>query len=402
MLELAEKANQRAFREAQHQAHRDPDPHASVAPNPIEITRARFDPALPERAAINDGYVELLQAADQNAQLIPYQDKFEDFRELVTQAVASQQQPPAYTRKLIELDNRLTADLERRQEIETVQNDIVDLHHQLRYLQHGTAPAEAGLAESTPLYNAFVEDCTRCLVRWTALQDDPEMQAHLEHLEKPFLDTRVEVLAEHARYTAPAHTATAEVAEEATSRSQHPIVRKYLDLLERADNKPELLAYQAGFDEFRDTVRQAQQNRTEHPEMVQALGRLSLRLDQSDTNRNAIKTLSEHLLQSTKDALALETWAADQPGRKIQNAPKYEKWRERADALLDEYRSMARDASYAPHMNDREEARQFFDRRIAYISEQRFAPLPKQDPTKQQALHAQQTQEAEQGFSMSM
>ncbi len=402
MLELAEKANQRAQQAAYRRNQENTDPVQTSEPNFIEITRTRFDPALPERTAINDSYVELLQASDQDAQLIPYQDKFEDFRELVSKALASQQQPPAYTRKLIELNNRLAADNERRLEIETVQNDVIDLHHQLSYLQHGAALNEVGLSESTPHYDTFVEDCTRCLDRWNALQADPEMRAHLEQLEKPHLNTRIEVLAEHARYTPPAHAATAEVAEEASSQPQHPVVREYLALLERADNKPELLAYQPGFDEFRDTVRQAQQSQTEHPQMVEALGRLSHRLNQSDTNRNSVKNLSERFLQSTKEALALETWAADQPGRKIQNAPKYEDWRKRADALLDNYRSMSRDASYAPHMNDREEARQFFDRRIAYISEQRFAPLPKPDPTRQQALQAQQTQDAEQGLGMSM
>ena len=125
-------------------------------------------------------------------------------------------------------------------------------------------------------------------------------------------------------------------------------------------------------------------------------------IDKSDTERSQARSLSQRLLAHSREALALETWAGDQPGRKIQDSDKFENWRKDADALLDEYRQMSRNRSMAPHINDREEARTFFDRRIAYISEERFAALPKPDPTQQKALQAQQTQEAQQDQGMTM
>ena len=398
MLELAEKTNQRTARDAQQ----DADPYAAAEPASIQITRTRFDPALPERTAINDRYVEMLEAADRQSHLIPYQKNFEDFHELVSQAIASQNQPPAYTRKLIELDKRLSADVEHAEEIRAVQAAIIDLSNQLGYINTAARNAEPGFAESTPHYDAFVDDCTRCLERWTALQANPEMQPHLEHLDQPFLDSRVEGLSEHARYTPPAQTAALELAESPPAHSQHPVVSEYRQLLEQANNKPELLAYQPTFQEFRETVRRAKEDPSQHPNMVKALDRLTLTLDQSDTNRSQAKSLSQRLLQSTKQALALETWASDQPGRKIQDSDKFEDWRKHADALVDEYRSMSRDRSLSSHINDREEARTFFDRRIAHICEERFAALPKTDPTQQRALQAQQAQEAEQERSMGM
>lgn len=402
MLELAEKANQRA-RQLAHQANQENiDPDQTYEPRLIDITRTRFDPALPERTAINDRYVEMLQAADQKPQLIPYQENFQDFHQLVSQAIASQNQPPAYTRKLIELDQRLTADVQRAEEIRTLQNNIVDLSNQLGVINGSIRTAEPGFAESTPHYDAFVDDCTRCLERWNALRADPDMQPHLEHLTEPFLDSRIEGLSEHARYTAPAETAASELAEAQPAHAEHAIVRGYRELLEQANNKPELLAYQPAFEEFRETVRRAREDPNEHPEMVNAFDRLTHVLDQSDTNRSQARSLSKRLLDYTKQALALETWAADQPGRKIQDSDKFEEWRKSTDALLDEYRAMGRDRSLAPHINDREEARTFFERRIAYISEERFAALPKVDPTQQRALQAQQAQEAQQEQSMGM
>ncbi len=402
MLELAEKANQRARHEAYEANDHNIGPDRIYEPGIIEITRARFDPAQPERAAINDRYVELLEAAQQKPQLIPYQETFQDFHELVSQAIASQNQPPAYTRKLIELDRRLTADVERAQEIRAVQNDIVDLGNQLGHFNAAARNAQPGFAEPTPHYDAFVDDCTRCLERWHALQADPDMQPHLEHLAQPFMDSRIEGLSQHARYTPPVYTAAPELAEAPAAQSEHPIVRGYAQLLQQADNKPALLAYQPGFQDFRETVRRAKEDPNQHPDMVESLELLSLALNKSDTERSQARSLSQRLLAHSKEALALETWAADQPGRKIQDSDRFEKWRTDADALLDEYRQMSRNRSMAPHINDREEARTFFDRRIAYISEERFAALPKPDPTQQRALQAQQTQEIQQDQGMTM
>ena len=230
------------------------------------------------------------------------------------------------------------------------------------------------------------------------------MQPHLEHLAQPFMDSRIQGLSEHARYTAPPEMVAPELAEAPAAQSEHPIVRQYAQLLEQANNKPALLAYQPGFQDFRDTVRRAQQDPNQHPAMAESLEALSLALNKSDTERSHARSLSERLLASSKEALALETWAADQPGRKIQDSDRFETWRNNADALLEEYRTMNRDRNLAPHINDRDEARTFFERRIALISEQRFAALPKPDPTQQRALQAQQTREAqqEQGMSMSM
>ena len=414
MLELAEKRNENTLRHAQLLAEMDPEarerngwvgPPVPVPVNHdlmIEITRARFDPAQPERTAINDRYVELLEAAQEKPQLIPYQENFQDFHELLSQAIASQNQPPAYTRKLIELDRRLTADVERAQEIRAVQNDIVDLGNQLGHFNGTARNAGPGFAESTPHYDAFVDDCTRCLERWHALQADPDMQPHLEHLAVPFMDSRIEGLSQHARYTPPVYTAAPELAEAPAAQSEHPIVRGYAQLLEQADNKPALLAYQSGFQDFRETVRRAKEDPNQHPDMVQSLNLLALALDKSDTERSQARSLSQRLLAHSREALALETWAGDQPGRKIQDSDKFENWRKDADALLDEYRQMSRNRSMAPHINDREEARTFFDRRIAYISDERFAALPKPDPTQQKALQAQQTQEAQQDQGMTM
>ncbi len=397
MLELAEKANRRAHRDVN-------DPERTYTPGLIEITRTRFDPALPERTAINDRYVEMLEAAGRRPQLMPYQEDFEEFRDLVSRAIASQNQPRTYADKLIELHKRLTADAERGQEIRSLQNDIVDLSNQLGYINGLARSAEPGFAESSPHYDAFVDDCTRCLKRWKDVQADPDMQPHLEHLTQPFMDSRIEGLSEHVRYAPPAETVAPELAGDPAARSEHPIVRHYAQLLEQAGNKPALLAYQPTFEELRETVRRATQDPNQHPEMRAAMERLVHVLNKSDTERNQARNLSQRLLKSTKEAYELEAWATDQPGRKIHESKKFKAWRDRADAILDDYRLMCRDRNMASHINDREGARDYFERRIAFVTQEQFAAPPKPDPTQQQALQAQKTQEAqqEQGIAMSM
>ena len=63
---------------------------------------------------------------------------------------------------------------------------------------------------------------------------------------------------------------------------------------------------------------------------------------------------------------------------------------------------MTRDSSLAPHVNDRDEARQFLQRRIAFLSEDRFARTPALSASEEEALHLSRAQEADQGISMSM
>lgn len=381
----------------------DPRARASAWDNPLTPAAvASADPARDERSHINRTYRALLAASGNDPQLIPYQENFDSFRATVSGAIDADRQPQPYMEKLRELDQRLQTDMARKETLASIQTETMDLNAQLSWLTRTAAAAGDGSIANLPEYAAFVQDTAGCLERWTAFQADPEARAHIEHLNDPVLDTRVYLLSDHVPDREPAATPAAADHQDISSPSQHPIVREYVALLEQAGNKPELLVYQPEFHDFRETVRLARDDPSQHPDMAEALGRLSAKLEESHEARVTVANLRRRLTASADEARDIENWAAGQGGRTIQDSPRYDAWRTNADALVDEYRSMTRNSSLAPHVNDRDEARQFLQRRIAFLSEARFARTPALSASEEEALHLARHQEAESGLSMSM
>ncbi len=389
MLELANTANQRAQMD-------DPG---------ISITTCRFDPMLPARNTINQQYLDLLERADQNPRLIPYQPQFADFQKTISAAINTQQHPPEYTERLISLSTRLTTENEHIERVQTIQNDVLDLASQLSYMTQAYGGEEAGFMETPPHYDAFIADCTSCLSQWNALKADPEMELHMERLSIPDVDASIETLSQHARYDnqaiVDAGQANQFAEEPAQAPARHPIVAEYIRFITQADNNPELLAYQPGIDHLRDHVRDAIASKSEPPEMHQALERLATTLDDSARKRSALENLRQQLVQSSKEALAIEEWASVR-NTPLTQSPDYEKWRENADALVANYRTITNRPEYQPHLEHRPEIADLLRRRVDHLSETQFERPPKVDPTQQQVLQAQQTREAQQESNMGM
>ena len=384
---------------------RDGDPRAQAAAwdNPLTpVTVASTDPAHDERNRINQTYRTLLAASNNDPHLIPYRDNFDEFRSVVSGAIETDRQPPQYLEKLRELDQRLQADIERKETLTAIQTDTIDLNAQLSWLNRTAKASETASIADLPEYAAFVHDTADCLDRWRAFQAHPETRPHIEHLNDPVLDTRVTLLSLHVPTPEPAITPTTGNHHNISSPSQHPIVREYVALLEQARNKPELLAYQPAFHDFRETVQRAKDDPDQHPDMAKALGRLSTKLEQSHEARATVASLRRRLTETANEALDIESWAAEQSGKTVQDSPRYDAWRTNADALVDEYRSMARDSSLAPHVNDRDEARQFLQRRIAFLSDDRFARIPTLQASEEEALRMARAEDLDHGMSMSM
>ena len=382
---------------------RDGDPRAQAAAwdNPLTpVTVASTDPAHDERNRINQTYRTLLAASNNDPHLIPYRDDFDEFRSVVSGAIETERQPPQYLEKLRELDQRLQADIERKETLTAIQTDTIDLNAQLSWLNRTAKASETASIADLPEYAAFVHDTADCLDRWRAFQAHPETRPHIEHFNDPVLDTRVTLLSLHVPAPEPAITPTTGDRHNISSPSQHPIVREYVALLEQAQNKPELLAYQPAFHDFRETVQRAKDDPDQHPDMAKALGRLSTQLERSHEARATVASLRRRLTETANEALDIESWAAEQSGKTVQDSPRYDAWRTNADALVDEYRSMARDSSLAPHVNDRDEARQFLQRRIAFLSDDRFARIPALQASEEEALHMARAEDLDHGMSM--
>ena len=384
---------------------RDGDPRARAAAwdNPLTpLAVAPTDPAQDERNRINRTYRALLAASDNDPHLIPYQDDFDDFRSILSGAIETEDQPPPYMEKLRELDRRLQADIERKETLTAIQRDTIDLNAQLSWLNRTAEASNSTAIADLPDYPAFVQDAAKCLDRWTAFQGDPETRPHIERLNDKVLDTRVCLLSMHVPSPEPAMTPTTADRHDISSPSQHPIVREYAALLQQAHNKPELLVYQPAFHALRENVHRARNDPAQHPDMAEALGRLSAQLERSHEARATVATLRRRLTESANEALDIDSWAAEQGNKTVHDSPRYDAWRTNADALIDEYRSMARDSTLAPHVNDREEARQFLQRRVAFLSDDRFARIPMLQSSEEEALHMARAEDLEQGMSMSM
>ena len=287
------------------------------------------------------------------------------------------------------LDERLNADIERSRTITTVQNDIADLFHQLSHIEQ----TAAGAIEDSPLYPALAEDCTRCLERWNALQADPDMQPHLEHLALPVIETRVHAISLHAKSPEPAESRT---------QPRHPIVETYTRLLEQADGKAELIAYQDDFNRFLYSVNYTVALGTDSPQMLDTLKRLSEQLEQSAANSASVADISQALTQRSSEAHELENWAQDHPGQPIHQAPAYAEWRQRTNATLDTLKTMERRPELAPHLEDVPATAESIQRRTAYLTQERFQRPQAPDTAQQQALEAQRQREASQPQSRGM
>ncbi len=373
---------------------------ASIADSGPEAVRTASpamseDPARDERNRINETYRTLLAASGNDPQLIPYQDGFDDFRSTVSGAIQADRQPPQYMEKLRELDRRLQADIGRRETLAVIQRETIDLDAQLSWLDRTASTAGKASIADLPEYPGFARDAVACLERWAAFRAEPGTRPHIDRLADPALDIRVSSLSAHVSAPEPAP-------DRRQDSPQHPIVRDYAVLLEQAGNKPEFLAYQSAFKDFREAVRLARDDPSQHPDMARALARLSTRLDQSHEARATVANLQRRLTKSANEMLDIETWVAELDGRAIQDSPRYDAWRSTADTLIDEYHSMTRDSSLAPHINDRVEARRFLQGRIAFLSDDRFARAPEPSISEEEALNLARVREADQGIAMSM
>ena len=359
---------------------RDGDPRAlsSTWENPLTLSANHgTDTDRDERTRINNGYLALLEATDQTPALIPYQDGFAQFRDRVAGALTAARQPPEYLEKLQALDQRLTAEADRRQLATAAYTRIDELLLQLPHLQRPTA-------SSDPINEGFSRDCASCLARWRELARDPNMTPHLKQVAGDDFHLRVEALSPYA-----------DRCKHVPQSFDHPIAREYSDLIALADNTPELLAYQPGFERLRQQIREALSSPTCDSQDLSTLQLLSSALNKSHTQQSTVQDLQQRFSRCASNALDLEDWAAVHPDSHIADCPDYDAWRKAADGLIDEYHRLSRDRSYAPHLQDRHEVKAFFTRRLAHISEPR---LQRPSPTSaEQTLHHSRSRTAEQG-----
>ena len=364
---------------------RDGDPRAlaSAWDNPITPSTDRAaDADRDQRTRINNRYLALLEATDQTPALIPYQDGFTEFRSQITAAIATARQPPEYLEKLQALDQRLADETNRSQRASDAYARIEELLVQLPHLPQSAAASE-------PILAGFAQDCADCLAHWRELDRDPNMAPHLQRAAGAGHQLRIDTLAPYA-----------DRCDHTPQKHDHPIVAEYTDLLALADNNPELLAYQPGFDNIRQQVRQSLSSQTADPRELTALRPLASSLDDSHTHRNSVQDLQQRFSRCASAALDLEDWAAVHPQSHIADCPDYDAWRKAADGLVDEYHRLSRDRSYAPHLQDRLEVKAFFNRRLDHICEprlQRPSPI-----STEQALQHSRSRTAEQDTGRSM
>ena len=312
-----------------------------------------------ERTRINNGYLALLQASNQTPALIPYHDDFVRFRDDVTTALAAARQPPEYLERLEALDQRLATEAARSQRASDACMRLEDLLAQLPHLQQTTAASD-------PIIDGFSRDCADCLAEWHELARDPDMTPHVSQVASDDLPLRLASLAPYA-----------ELCQPTIQNHGHPVIRDYDSLLETADNKPELLACQAGFETLRHQVLQALSSPTSDPEEHASLQRISSTLDDSYRRLHSVQDLQRQFSRCAADALDLEDWAAAHPDAPLTDCPDFDAWRKNADALIGRYHHMNHDRAFSSHLRERAEARDYFSRRLAHLSEPRLQrPTP--------------------------
>ena len=139
-------------------------------------------------------------------------------------------------------------------------------------------------------------------------------------------------------------------------REERERVRKafraeYGKLFERAGGKAAEMPYQAGYDEFHESLREARGFFDSASQTGKRLAALDSQLDGQDKLAQRLKTLTEEADKLADEALRLQggSWlSSDAP---VHERDGFRAWRKKADRFLAEWEVAERDPGMAPHLD---------------------------------------------------
>ncbi|MCY4479543.1 MAG: DUF2493 domain-containing protein, partial [Rhodospirillales bacterium] len=367
-----------------------------------------FKAASPDPATIQETrqtivtqYSELIEAAGQQPERLPYQEGFKDFRKLVTDTLQAGHQPEQFATRLESLRSDLDYHAICRDSLQKLAGDLREVSGGLDGLREWAAENPGRPIETAPGFNTWMRDRDKALDEWHKVREEPNLQEHLAMCTKDMaaLVDRLEAPDLPTLYHDASLNRDLAATPEPVSSSLERVSELYQRTLDFVDRNAELLPYAPQFEELCASVRQAATACAGDPARSERLEALSSQLSGAEQRMSEIQFTARDMSQACVKVLGFEQWSK-QNARPIHEAPEFPAWRANADSLLERFDTQRNDPVLAPHLEHCSAARQANEQAAALLRDERFkVPVA---PEAHAAAEQTQTRTVRQGASRSM
>ena len=352
------------------------DPAAEIANIPSPVL-----PQDPDRTwdKLKADHTTIFQAAENKAHLLPYQQGFDDFRGLVTTAIATGNHPEQHAAHLNSLKETLDTQAGRRDAVRELERRIAIATDRLGGLKEW-AEAEPGRPiELAPGFTAWLRDRDATVAQWNNATRNPELKDHLPRFGEDGMKAEIE------RLSNPDLPSLFNPGLETGDRHMQRVNNLYEHALTFVDRDPNLVAYSPHFDELRQAVRQVAGELVSQPDQVQDLERMDGRLQASSERQVEAAAAARDLSETCTQVLGFQQWAA-KTERPVHEAPNFKEWRDSADEVVTRCERMRGNPELAAHLERAGASAESIEVAVALLLDERFQrPAVPELPVAQQA-----------------
>ena len=287
-------------------------------------------------------HAAIFQAAENKAHLLPYQEGFDDFRGLVTTAIATGNHPEQHGANLNSLKQTLDTEAERRDAIQTLQGRIEGLTDRLDGFKEWVAAEPGRPIELAPGFTAWLRDRDATVAQWKNATGNPELKDHLPRLGEDGMKGEIE------RLSNPDLPSLFHPALETGDRHMERINNLYEHALAFVDDDMNLISWSPFSGELQQALKQALAEYAHDPDRVRELNAMSKRISASEEKAATARSLAEDLESTSSPARRFLEWS-ETGGRPIHEAPGFAEWRDEADDVLKRCADLSGDPELKAH-----------------------------------------------------
>ena len=364
VVDMVEKAERLDVRVMKVDPAQEPS-FKAASPDPATVQETR--------QTIIARYTDMIGAAGQQPERLPYQEGFDDFRQLVADTLQAGHQPEQFATRLESLRSDLDHHALCRDSLQKLAGDLREVCGGFDGLNEWAAENPGRPIETAPGFNTWMRERDEALGEWREVRENPglqehlamcpkEMAAHAERLESPDLPVPVQDSPLYRDLPA---------APEPDSSSLGRVSELYRQTLDFVHKTPELLPYAPQFQELRASVQEAATACASDPARAERLEALSDQLAGAEKRMTEIQFTARDMSQACVKVLGFEQWSKEN-ARPIHEAPEFPAWRANADRLIETFDRQKADPALAPHLEHCAATRTANEQAAALLSDDRL------------------------------